>query len=246
MQPNCITREARAPEPAGWPKRMLDIGVSAVSLLILSPVLALIAAAIRLEDGGPAIFWQVRIGRGGEPFRIAKFRSMRVKQDGERSELTVAGDSRITRIGGFLRRYKLDELPQLWNVLLGEMSLVGPRPETPALLQNYSSAQREAITALRPGVTDWASLILRSESELLAASPEPSAFYRDVLTPIKCELWQCYRMRPGVLTDLRILLATLWAVAAPRARNPWLSEAVRACAEPVQLVERLARTQAVT
>jgi lipopolysaccharide/colanic/teichoic acid biosynthesis glycosyltransferase len=225
-------------------KRALDMCVAGAGLIVLAPVFAAVAAAIRLEDGGPAIFLQVRVGLRGIPFRIAKFRSMTVVQDGRRSEITVAGDPRITRVGRFIRRFKIDELPQLWNVLIGEMSLVGPRPETPALLQQYSPAQRSAITSLRPGVTDWASLLLRDESELLAASPDPAAFYRDELTPLKCEMWECYRKEAGVVTDLRILAATLWAVAAPGAENPWLSPSARRCAEAASSLSRRQRGQA--
>ena len=214
-------------------KRLIDVCASAVGLIALSPLLAIVAAAIRIEDGGPAIYRQVRVGLGGATFRIAKFRSMSVAQECEGPDLTVNGDKRITRIGDFIRRYKIDELPQLWNVLVGEMSLVGPRPETPALMQDYTFAQRDALLALRPGITDWASLLLRSESELLADASNPAALYREVLLPLKHRLWECYRREAGLLTDLRILAATLWAVAAPKASNPWISQAaqdgLRAC-----------------
>src|SRR5579863_10123170 len=133
-------------------KRLLDICVSTIGLIALSPLFAMVAVAIQLEDGGPVIYRQVRVGLGGVPFRIAKFRSMSVSQERGSPELTVAGDKRITRVGRFIRHYKIDELPQLWNVLVGEMSLVGPRPETPALMQHYTSTQQIAIMSLRPGI----------------------------------------------------------------------------------------------
>jgi lipopolysaccharide/colanic/teichoic acid biosynthesis glycosyltransferase len=208
-------------------KRVLDICVSVAGLIALSPLLAFVAAAIRLEDGAPAIYRQTRVGLGGATFQIAKFRSMTLSQERGSPEITVEGDKRITRVGGFIRRYKIDELPQLWNVLIGEMSLVGPRPETPLLLQDYTFAQRSALLALRPGITDWASLLLRNESELLAAAPNPTSYYREVLLPLKHRLWERYRCEAGLLTDFRILAATVCAVAAPNATNPLISRAAR-------------------
>ena len=208
-------------------KRLVDICVSAVGLVALSPLFALVAVAIRIEDAGPAFYLQPRVGHGGALFQIRKFRSMKVLQERGSPEITIAGDPRITRVGRFLRRFKIDELPQLWNVLVGEMSLVGPRPETPSLFEQYSPDQQAAMLSLRPGVTDWASLLMTNESELLAAAPDPSAFYRERVLPLKCELWRCYGNEAGILTDLRILMATVWAILAPRSSNPWLSSAAQ-------------------
>jgi lipopolysaccharide/colanic/teichoic acid biosynthesis glycosyltransferase len=209
-------------------KRALDICLSAVGLVALSPLFAIVALAVRLEDQGPALYRQTRVGLGGKAFQIVKFRSMKVAQPRGSPEITMAGDPRITWVGSFTRRYKIDELPQLWNVLVGEMSLVGPRPETPSLFKQYTREQRTTMLSLRPGVTDWASLLMTDESELLAAAPDPAAFYRERVVPLKCALWQCYRDEIGLRTDLRILAATLWAILAPRSRNPWLSRAAQA------------------
>jgi lipopolysaccharide/colanic/teichoic acid biosynthesis glycosyltransferase len=208
--------------PPNAAKRLVDIVASAVGLLLLVPVFAVIAIAIRLDDGGTVFYRQTRVGRGGRSFEINKFRSMTPSNRSGRSNLTVAGDQRITRLGAFLRRSKLDELPQLFNVLRGEMSLVGPRPETPDLIAHYTPAQRTAILSVRPGMTDWASLILKDESVLLAAAADPVRFYRERLMPLKYELCVHYVEEIGPMTDIRIILATIWAILLPKARNPWI------------------------
>jgi lipopolysaccharide/colanic/teichoic acid biosynthesis glycosyltransferase len=205
-------------------KRLMDISVSTVGITILIPLFAIIAAAIRLEDGGPVFYRQPRVGRGGRLFEIEKFRSMRPARGG--SHLTIKGDPRVTRVGAVLRRAKLDELPQLMNVFRGEMSLVGPRPETPDLMAHYAPAQRALMVSVRPGMTDYASVLLRDESALLADAPDSSAFYRQCLMPLKFELCARYLREIGPLTDLRILLATLWSVVLPTGRNPFLGRAV--------------------
>jgi lipopolysaccharide/colanic/teichoic acid biosynthesis glycosyltransferase len=203
-------------------KRVTDVSLSAFGLLLLAPVFALIAVVIRLDDAGPVFYRQTRVGRGGRTFEINKFRSMTSRQSAGQSHLTIAGDPRITRIGTFLRRTKLDELPQLANVLLGDMSLVGPRPETPDLIVHYTPAQRALMLSVRPGMTDWASLILRDESALLAVASDPSKFYRERLMPLKHELCAHYVKDIDPLTDLRIILATVCAIALPAKRNPWI------------------------
>ena len=154
-------------------KRLEDIVVAVIGIVILAPVFAVIAIAIRLEDGGPVFYRQVRVGRAGRLFEIEKFRSMTPAPNGAIPGLTIAGDPRVTRVGAVLRRAKLDELPQLFNVLQGEMSLVGPRPETPGLMFHYSRSQRAVMVSVRPGMTDYASVLLRDESELLARASRP-------------------------------------------------------------------------
>ena len=134
----------------------------------------------------------------------------------------MARDPRVTRVGAILRRTKLDELPQLLNVLRGDMSLVGPRPETPDLMTHYAPSQRALMLSVPPGVTDYASVLLRDESALLAMAPDPAAFYRERLMPLKFELCARYVQEAGLLTDLRLILATLWGVLRPAGRNPFL------------------------
>jgi lipopolysaccharide/colanic/teichoic acid biosynthesis glycosyltransferase len=207
-------------------KRLEDIVVAAIGIVILAPVFAVIAIAIRLEDGGPVFYRQVRVGQGGRPFEIDKFRSMTPAPKGAGSPLTIAGDPRVTRVGAFVRRAKLDELPQLFNVLRGEMSLVGPRPEAPDLMRHYSRSQRAIMVSVQPGMTDYASVLLRDESELLAHAPDPARFYRERLIPLKCDLCVRYVSDMSPLADMRIVLATIWSIVFPRAPNPMIDRAI--------------------
>lgn len=197
-------------------KRALDIVASAFGLAFLSPVFALSALAIRLEDGGPAFFRQTRVGAGGRTFSILKFRSMKVARSAAPGGVTVDGDRGITKVGAFIRWSKIDELPQLYNVLTGDMSLVGPRPELPDLMECYTPPQRAVMQCVRPGMTDYASLQLRHESALLAQVNDPARFYREVLMPFKCEQCARYVREMSLATDLRIIWATLAAVAGVR------------------------------
>lgn len=211
--------------PAGLPgflgddhidKRLFDVVVAGLSLIALLPVLVLVAIAVKLDSPGPALFLQTRIGRGGRPFRIVKFRSMHCAQDTALPRLTVAGDPRITRVGHFIRWTKLDELPQLFNVVGGSMSLVGPRPEVEEFLKCHSAEQRSSFLSMRPGVTDLASILLRDESAILAASAEPDKTYREILLPMKAALAEQYRRQMSLSLDIRILIATLFAVILGR------------------------------
>jgi lipopolysaccharide/colanic/teichoic acid biosynthesis glycosyltransferase len=203
--------------------RLLDIAVSALGLLVLLPVLTILTIAIVIENPGPALFRQVRIGRKGRPFLICKLRSMRTDRTGSR--ITAARDSRITQVGRFLRTYKLDELPQLWNVLRGDMSLVGPRPEVPAFVDLRDPLWREVLE-VRPGITDLASLVYRSEERLLAQAADPEEHYRRVLLPSKLSLSVRYLRRRSWLTDLKVLALTVTTVAFPEAFEPTRIERV--------------------
>lgn len=201
----------------GGGKRALDLGLSAGLLVALSPLLAACAAAVWWAEGRPILFRQERVGRSGQPFRVAKFRTMRAAPG---PELTAAGDPRITALGRFLRRTKLDELPQLWSVVTGDMSLVGPRPEVPAYVATAARGFRH-ITGLRPGLTDWASLALRDEERILARHAGEPHFYEEVVLPRKLALARLYQrhLSPGL--DLRLIAATAcltagWAAAADR------------------------------
>jgi lipopolysaccharide/colanic/teichoic acid biosynthesis glycosyltransferase len=189
-------------------KRIFDALAAAAGLLILSPLLALLAAFVKLSSRGPVFYQQERIGRDGMVFRIVKFRSMYVGADQKGLAITAAGDARITSAGRVLRRFKLDELPQLWNVLKGEMSLVGPRPEVPRYVECYSAAQRRVLSA-RPGITDPASLLYRDEESILAGQPDADRYYREVVLPDKLNLNLEYLSRSSFFYDLSLILQTV-------------------------------------
>jgi len=195
---------------ARYGKRALDVFSSAIGLLILSPLLAIIACCIKFSTPGPVVYRQIRIGQDGCQFQILKFRSMVVDASKRGLGITVSGDSRVTRVGGFLRRYKLDELPQLWNVLCGDMSLVGPRPELPIYVAGYTPEQRAVLSA-RPGITDPASLAYRHEEELLSGQRSPEEFYRSKVLPDKLARNVRYIKRISLKGDLRIILETLFS-----------------------------------
>lgn len=199
-------------------KRTFDLFWSVLGLVVLSPVLALVALAVKLEDGGPVFFRQIRIGIGGRAFRIWKFRTMVVDAERQGRSITVGQDPRITRVGARLRDSKLDEIPQLVNVLVGEMSLVGPRPEVPRYVELYSEAQR-AILALRPGITDLASIKYRNESDLLAEAENPDETYVQILLPDKIRLNLAYASRAGIWSDFLVILATLRLFPVARIRG---------------------------
>lgn len=202
--------------PAVWTlalKRVVDVLGSALGLLVLWPLLAAIAIAIKLDSPGPAFFRQERIGKGGEPFRIFKFRSMVDAAAKTGTEITIRADPRITRVGAFLRRSKLDELPQLINVLLGDMSLVGPRPEVPAFMKLYTPQQRAIILSLRPGMTDYAAILFRDESSLLDGRDDPIKIYQREIMPVKFAYYERYSRDVGVINDVRIIAATVSLLA---------------------------------
>lgn len=187
-------------------KRLFDVVSAALGLLVLAPLLLLAAVWIKLDSPGPALFRQTRVGRHGVPFTIHKFRTMRVEPG---AAITVGADPRITRSGRVLRQAKLDELPQLWDVLRGAMSLVGPRPELPRHVELYSAELRERVLAVRPGITDPASLAFSHEAEMLAAAQDPEREYREVVMPAKLKLSAEYAASASLMTDLRLILATL-------------------------------------
>jgi lipopolysaccharide/colanic/teichoic acid biosynthesis glycosyltransferase len=204
------------------PKRTFDLVFSALALLLLAPVFALIALAIRWDTPGPVFFRQDRVGRGGQPFRIRKFRTMVVDAPALGPAITIGQDPRITRVGAWLRRTKLDELPQLMDVLEGHMSLVGPRPEVPQYVALYPPELRERVLAVRPGITDPVSLKLADEARVLAASADPERTYREELLPAKLREAVAYAEQASLWSDLRIIWATarvLW-LGRGRAQSP--------------------------
>lgn len=189
-------------------KRIFDILVSATALLLLLPLLLVLAVAVALGSQGGAFFRQTRVGKDGRTFQLLKFRSMRPGSEAQ-GQITVGGrDPRITGIGQFLRKTKLDELPQLWNVLIGDMSIVGPRPEVPKYVALYTPEQRRVLS-VRPGITGMASIAYINENEVLGRSADPERTYIEEVMPAKLELDLQYVNKPGVLTDLRIIGRTI-------------------------------------
>ena len=192
-------------------KRAFDLAAAICGLLLLAPLLAALALWIRADSPGPVLFRQLRIGRHGVPFSIFKFRTMTVQSDG--AQLTVGQDARITRAGRFLRHYKLDELPQLINVLQGSMSLVGPRPEVPRYVAHYPPEVRRIVLSVAPGITDWASIHYKDENAILGHAADPDQAYIDSILPVKLEYYVRYVQERTFWTDLRIIVRTLAALA---------------------------------
>ena len=187
-------------------KRLFDVLAAGLGLLVLLPLLLVVAVWVKLDSPGPVLFRQERVGRFGRPFFIHKFRTMRVEPG---PLITIGQDPRITRSGAWLRRNKCDELPQLWDVLRGAMSLVGPRPEVPRYVALYPPELREQVLSVRPGITDPASIACRHEADLLAAAADPEREYVEVLMPQKLKLSAQYAAHATLGTDLRLILQTL-------------------------------------
>lgn len=194
-------------------KRVFDLVIAAAALVLLAPLLAAIALAIKLDSPGPVFFRQERVGRGGAPFRIHKFRTMVHAPQAEGPLLTVGADARITRFGALLRRSKLDELAQLIDVLQGSMSLVGPRPEVPRYVALYPRDLREQVLSVRPGITDPVSIEFRDESEQLARSADPEREYIERILPLKLERAARYARNATLASDVAVLWRTLRLVA---------------------------------
>jgi lipopolysaccharide/colanic/teichoic acid biosynthesis glycosyltransferase len=193
-------------------KRLFDLLVASLALLLLAPLLLAVALLIRLDSPGPVFFRQQRVGRHGVPFSIHKFRTMRVEAPLQGLPLTVGADPRITRVGGFLRRTRIDELPQLIDVLAGSMSLVGPRPEVPRYVAHYPAELRERALSVRPGITDPASLAHIDEAALLARAADPEHEYIQRILPAKLRHAVDYAESATLVTDLGVLARTLLAL----------------------------------
>ncbi len=191
-------------------KRVFDLAGAALALLLLSPLMLLVALWVKLDSTGPVFYRQERVGRFGVPFRIHKFRSMREGAGG--LQITVGEDPRITRAGRFLRRTRLDELPQFIDVLQGTMSLVGPRPEVPRYVALYPAALRDRALAVRPGLTDPASLAFIDEAGLLAAAADPEREYVDRILPAKLQAAVAYAENASLRGDLAVLARTALAL----------------------------------
>jgi lipopolysaccharide/colanic/teichoic acid biosynthesis glycosyltransferase len=187
------------------PKRLFDILAALAGLLIFGLPMLVVAACIRLDSHGPVFFRQVRVGRHGKVFRIHKFRTMAVDAERLGLQLTVGADARVTRVGRVLRANRLDELPQFFDVLVGDMSLVGPRPDVPRYVDQWPPALRERVLAVRPGITDPASLRFRDEATLLAQAADPEREYMEVILPRKLALAADYADHASLWTDLAVI-----------------------------------------
>jgi lipopolysaccharide/colanic/teichoic acid biosynthesis glycosyltransferase len=199
-------------------KRMFDLLIVLPSLVLLSPLFLSIAMCVKVTSPGPVFFRQRRVGWHGRIFEICKFRTMVVDAATHGPKVTAANDPRITPLGRLLRRTKLDELPQLINVLVGNMSLVGPRPQVPKFVQHYPEHVRAIVFAVRPGITDPAAIAYRHEEELLAYADDPERSYIDRILPHKLSLYVQYIRRQTLLTDLWIILQTFGCLVKPRRR----------------------------
>ncbi len=188
-------------------KRAFDIIFSTFGLICTAPIFLIVAILIKADSPGPVFYKQIRVGKDGREFFIYKFRKMRSDVGDKGLKITTSNDSRMTDIGKVLRQYKLDELPQIWNVLKGDMSIVGPRPEVPNYVALYNNEQRE-ILKIKPGITDYASLEYFDEGDLLEKQSDPNLFYIETLMPSKIELNLDYIRNMSVKTDLRIIFLT--------------------------------------
>lgn len=196
-------------------KRSFDFCIAALGLVILAPLFALIAILIRIDSPGSVLFKQTRIGRHGRGFVLIKFRTMRSQPDEDESKVTIERDRRITKVGRLLRTTKIDELPQLFNVLIGEMSLVGPRPEVPEYVEMFKQEYREVLK-VRPGLTDLASIKYRNEELILSQSENPDQLYLSEILPDKLKLAQNYIQNRSFFFDLQILVRTVIAILKRR------------------------------
>jgi lipopolysaccharide/colanic/teichoic acid biosynthesis glycosyltransferase len=196
-------------------KRLFDVIASFVGLLVFSPLLLVLAILIKLDSPGPVLYRGTRVGKDGKPFRMSKFRTMVVDADKIGGPSTADDDPRVTQMGRFLRKYKLDELPQLINVFMGEMSLVGPRPEVQHYVDMFTDEEK-AILTVRPGITDWASLWNPDEGAILAGAEDPEQAYMELIRPTKLMLQLRYVSECSLRVDLQILWETLKAVILRR------------------------------
>lgn len=192
-------------------KRLFDIVASFLGLLFLSPLFLILAIWIKLDSKGPVFYRQIRVGKGNKDFNLYKFRSMKVGAD-KSGLITIGGhDPRVTRSGLVIRKYKLDEFPQLINVLLGDMSLVGPRPEVRKYVDMYTAEQMHVLD-VRPGITDLASIRYRNENELLESVSDPDKYYTDVIMQDKLRINLEYVEKQSFLYDIKLIFSTFWAI----------------------------------
>lgn len=192
-------------------KRIFDIVASLVGLIILSPMLIIVSICIKLDSKGPIFFKQKRVGKNKKIFEIYKFRTMVTDAENLGKQITVGNDSRITKVGKFIRKCKLDEFPQLINVVKGEMSLVGPRPEVPRYVELYDEYQKQ-ILLVRPGITDYASIEFRNENEILENSINPEEIYIEEIMTRKIELNMKYIRNISLFEDIKMIIKTIYVI----------------------------------
>ena len=195
-------------------KRLFDLIFVIPGLIILSPVFLVVGFLIKSKDGGAILFKQTRVGKGGKHFKVLKFRTMVVDAENLGAKVTTGNDPRITPVGAFLRKYKLDELPQLLNVLIGNMSLVGPRPEVPEYVEFYPQETKDIIFSVNPGITDTASIEFVNENEMLTDSKDPIEDYRTKVLPIKLGYSMDYVKTRSLWVDFKLILKTVSAIVA--------------------------------
>jgi lipopolysaccharide/colanic/teichoic acid biosynthesis glycosyltransferase len=222
--------------PSGRLKRAVDLAVSGAGLLALSPVLLLVCALIWLEDRHSPFYVANRIGLHGRPFRMVKFRSMVVNADRSGVDSTANGDSRVTRVGRLIRRFKLDEFSQLWDVFCGRMSLVGPRPNVERDVKLYTAVER-GLFAVRPGITDFASIVFADEGEILAGAPDPDLRYNQVIRPWKSRMGLHYVACHTAWLDIRLVLATVLNGISRRRALAWVAAMLRQTGAEASLVD---------
>ncbi len=214
-------------------KRLFDIVLSLVGILVLGPLIAALAFIVKFTSPGPILYCGVRVGRHNNPFRIMKFRSMVVNAENLGASSTAGHDPRITRIGHFMRKCKFDELPQLFNVLFGTMSFVGPRPEVQKFVDLYTE-EEQIILNMRPGITDWASIWNSDEGHVLDGAPDADAAYAELIRPTKLELQKLYACNHSVWTDIKIIFYTF----AKLTTKSWLPPEIRDFKQPITWKEK--------
>ena len=192
-------------------KRLLDLILAILGIIFLLPFFVLVSILIKLDSKGDIIFKQTRVTKNGKKFKIFKFRTMKTGTE-KQGQITIGQDKRITIVGNFLRKTKLDELPQLFNIVMGDMSFVGPRPEVPKYVEMYTQNQKEVLN-VRAGITDYASIYFSNESDILGRQKNPEKFYIEKIMPYKIELNKKYIKESGVITDIKIIFLTIFKVA---------------------------------
>jgi lipopolysaccharide/colanic/teichoic acid biosynthesis glycosyltransferase len=223
-------------------KRTLDVAASGIGLLVLSPVFLAVCLLIWLEDGGSPFYIAPRVGARGRPFQMVKFRSMVVHADRSGVDSTAKGDRRITRMGRVIRRFKLDEVSQLWNVLKGDMSLVGPRPQVDRDAQLYTAVERHLLDA-KPGITDFSSIVFADEGKVLEGAPDPDLRYHQIIRPWKSRLGLHYLDHRSTWLDLRLVLATLLGALSRHRALAWVTAMLRQTGANATLVQVARRSE---
>ncbi|WP_276607751.1 sugar transferase [Vogesella urethralis] len=208
MPPDTLRPTLAARPGSMLAKRLFDLVAVLAGLWLIWPLLLAIALWVKLDSPGPVFFRQVRVGRGGQLFRIHKFRTMKIGAEAA-GQLTVGADQRVTRAGHLLRKTKLDELPQLLDVLYGDMSLVGPRPEVPKYVAHYPDSVKDIVLSVRPGITDWASIRMIDENEILGKAADPERAYIEQVLPEKLGYYVRYAQSHSLAGDVQIIVATL-------------------------------------